>query len=288
MFSTLSNFGALRLEQFDPNLIQFLAPFSFASFCTFIFNEVSLYKRDEDACMLMVGYISITFLAATFQSINWETTSQYLIFTDILVGQYFVDKFGFNPYRTWSVLVLHLASCMISAFCFEVTNKEEFIERHKNHQLQIDLKTVINMIPEGVIICTKSYREKNPEILLSNREAIKLFAHSSIKKEQGQQESKPSLDIQKTACCETPSELTTSILSEKRLLPYYYLDSEEKYNPEQCKKYKFDGNEAISTDEALTFGEVDRLYQVVPPEFEPSESFDRDELDVIALNLINI
>lgn len=33
---------------------------------------------------------------------------------------------------------------------------------------------------------------------------------------------------------------------------------------------------------------MDRLYQVVPPDFRPSESFDRDQLDVIALNLINI
>lgn len=83
----------------------------------------------------MMGYTSITYLAASFQSINWETTSQYMIFTNILVGKFFVEKFGFNPGHTFCVLLLHLASCIFSAFCFELTSKREFIERNRNFEL---------------------------------------------------------------------------------------------------------------------------------------------------------
>jgi hypothetical protein len=49
------------------------------------------------------------------------------------------------------------------------------------------------------------------------------------------------------------------------------MDSNEKYKPEMSKKYKIDGNETISTEEALTFGEVDRLYHVVQRDFVPSQ-----------------
>lgn len=61
------------------------------------------------------------------------------------------------------------------------------------------------------------------------------------------------------------------ILSKKILLPYFHMDSNEKYKPEMSKKYKIDGNETISTEEALTFGEVDRLYHVVQRDFVPSQ-----------------
>lgn len=45
------------------------------------------------------------------------------------------------------------------------------------------------------------------------------------------------------------------------------MNSDQKFKPDAVKKFKIHDNEPISTEEALTFGEVDRLYHVVDKDF---------------------
>lgn len=79
-----------------------------------------------------------------------------MLFTDFLVCQYFGDHFGYNKLQLSAVLALHIVSCSLMSFTFEIKDKKEFIERCKNERLQNDLKLVLNQIPEGVIVCTKN------------------------------------------------------------------------------------------------------------------------------------
>lgn len=88
------------------------------------------------------------------------------------------------------------------------------------------MKTVLNMIPEGVIICTKSYLGKNSEMVLCNQEAIKLLKHKEEPKE-GEEVNKSEIEA-----LNTTHMLPANILVQKRLLPFFHLDADEKYNPE--------------------------------------------------------
>jgi hypothetical protein len=61
----------------------------------------------------------------------------------------------FNEYRLFPCLLLHLLICTHIAFIFETTEKQEFIDKKKNEEMQKDLKNVLEVIPEGIIISTK-------------------------------------------------------------------------------------------------------------------------------------
>jgi hypothetical protein len=129
LLSSLSIFGVIKLEKLDPSFVVALAPMSILTFCTFIFNDGSLYTDHDDPCHLMVGFMSTTYLAACFQSLNWETTLQFMLFADIIVGKYYVEHFGYKQFRIASVLILHLLSCSLICFSFEIKDKKEFLER---------------------------------------------------------------------------------------------------------------------------------------------------------------
>lgn len=66
LLSSMSILGAIKLDKLDPNFVVFLAPLSILSYCTFIFTNGKMYTSKEDPCHLMIGYISQTYLSASF------------------------------------------------------------------------------------------------------------------------------------------------------------------------------------------------------------------------------
>lgn len=166
------NWVALQLIPRFPRLIQYIGPLSIVSFSSFVMNEKELYMEAVDPCLLMIGYISISFLSSCFLSINWETSSFFHIFSSILILKYFEAEFNYRKSKLGPTLLLLVVSCTLVAFTVEFKDKKEFIEKKKSERLQKDLKKILNNLPEGVIISTRS---ENAEILLSNVQACRLI-----------------------------------------------------------------------------------------------------------------
>jgi c-di-AMP phosphodiesterase-like protein len=61
----------------------------------------------------------------------------------------------FNEHRLYPCLLLHLFVCLHIAFTFETKDKQEFLEKKQSEDLQKDLKSVLEELPEGIIISTK-------------------------------------------------------------------------------------------------------------------------------------
>ena len=68
-----------------------------------------------------------------------------------------------------------IISCIVStivSYYVEYYDKKEFLEMKQTEQLQQDLKKVLQVLPEGVMIYK---RFENPHIKLWNNEFINLF-----------------------------------------------------------------------------------------------------------------
>lgn len=63
-------------------------------------------------------------------------------------------------------------ACVFVAYHVELTDKTEFLEMKQTEYLQKDLKKVLQVLPEGVIIYQ---RFENQHIKLWNNEFLKLF-----------------------------------------------------------------------------------------------------------------
>ena len=63
-------------------------------------------------------------------------------------------------------------SCSFNAYHVEMNEKSEFLEKIQNEILQKDLKKVLQVLPEGVMIFKK---EGNRHIKLWNNELVRLF-----------------------------------------------------------------------------------------------------------------
>lgn len=169
------NFFVIWVVEHDLNYLCYIAPFSVLSFSSFVFNDRELYTDHEDPTLLICGFISSSYLASCYQSVNWETYTLLQFLANVLVGRYFAKYFVFNMARLYPTMILHLFSCAQLAFTFEMKEKSEFLEKKKNEELQKDLESILEELPEGIIVATKSEQIDKSRVLLSNKEAQRLL-----------------------------------------------------------------------------------------------------------------
>jgi len=75
LVSILVNMALILITDRHGHLNFLHAPSAIVSFATFTLNDPGLYRGSTDHVALMVGYISMCYLAATFLSRKWEVTS---------------------------------------------------------------------------------------------------------------------------------------------------------------------------------------------------------------------
>lgn len=127
LMSTLVNSLMNRLAKKDKHLLIYIAPCSVLTFATFIFNPGCMYNREYDPMLLMIGYVSISYISCCFLSMNWEVTAQYHAFATVLVTIYYQQHFG-TPFRKlFPAMLLLIFSCALISFKIEKQAKSEFI-----------------------------------------------------------------------------------------------------------------------------------------------------------------
>jgi hypothetical protein len=291
LMSTLVNYMMNRLADKERSLLIYIAPCSIMTFATFIFNPGCMYNPQYDPMLLMIGYVSISYISCCFLSLNWEVSTQYHAFSTILVTIYYQQHFEIPFNKLFPAMLLLVGTCSLISFQTEKISKKEFIHRMHSINLEKDLKKVLNTLPEGVIIST---REKQSRILLNNLEACRMMypqplEHNIFEKSLGTGKlGSPAGSSSTYNHVPSIRDLSSDILTEKRLLPYLYM--EENMSQDDQNKYKINTTKPISVEEALIFGEVDRFYYVINPDQinESFESLAKEEMEVVGLNLINI
>lgn len=129
--STLLNLAALKIVHDMPQYAHYLGPVTVLTFTSFIFNPGSFYTTSEDHCLLMFGYISLTYISASFQNLNLQITCHTVVFSDLLVWLYFTEHFHFSRTRLFFTMFIHCTSIFFIALNFEIKEKQEFSERER-------------------------------------------------------------------------------------------------------------------------------------------------------------
>lgn len=276
--SSLFNFFVIWIAEHDLNYVCYLAPFSVLSFSSFVFNDRELYTDHEDPTLLICGFISSSYLAACYQSMNWETYTILQFLANVLVGRYFCKYFVFNMARLYPTMILHLVSCAQLAYTFELKEKSEFLEKRKNEELQKDLELVLDELPEGIIVATKSEQVDQSSVLLSNKEAQRLLIP---------ERNDQFMKIMEQKKSNQTSKYLNNIINKKRLMPFMNLNTRDIPK----KELKFNESEALSIQEAIDLGEVDLLYQVQDKGYtnlDKTQDDDEQVGTVVGIGLINV
>lgn len=143
------------------------------TFCTFVTNEPSLYNNSGTESMaLMIGYQSLLYLAAAFLPYQWIYFLIGNTISNALVLQYYVVNFGVILEKIIPSIVISLAASVVVSYYVEYQDKKEFLEMKQAECLQNDMKKVLQVLPEGVMIYK---RFDNPHIKLWNNEFMNLF-----------------------------------------------------------------------------------------------------------------
>ena len=118
-----------------PALCNHLAAIQILSFSTFVMHNVEVYQTHTDPALLIIGFTSVSFLSASFCSINWEITAVYQSFATLIINVYFFNQFGYEKKKLIPTLVLLMFSCASISLNLEYKDKKEFIELKKFENL---------------------------------------------------------------------------------------------------------------------------------------------------------
>jgi len=128
LVSTLVNLVLVMLTDSHSNLCYLHAPVSVLSFATFVFNDASDYQQTADHLGLMIGFISICYLSATFLSRTWQLTAATQCAATLWVHVYFSTQLGYNGVKIAPGLVLLCLSCSLITHHCEKKDVQEFQE----------------------------------------------------------------------------------------------------------------------------------------------------------------
>ena len=172
LISILVNVAAIKVVQDMPQYAHYLGPVTVLSFASFIFNPGNVYTTSEDHCLLMFGYVSLTYISAAFQNLDLQTTCHYIAFSNVLVWLYFTEQFQYSRSSLFFTMIVHLFSVFLIALNYEIREKSEFMEREKLDRMHKDIVAILDAVSEGVIITTKEAKAK---IVMSNTQARRLL-----------------------------------------------------------------------------------------------------------------
>ena len=178
-------------------------------------------------------------------------------------------ELGFNSRRFVPCILFHAVTCIMVSIKIEIKDKQEYLERRKNEQLQKDLSHVLQQFPEGVIITTKD--SENPEVLFTNQEVKAIYGFSG-----------------------SESDSRNMILNKRILRPHIYI-KERKLSITSNSKPKLTSADLVSTKTALDHAEQDRLFHIIRDpnnqkfnEVVGDSSSDGNENEVIMLKKVGI
>ena len=135
-----------------PDYYSLQSSFAVISFVAFVLNDAQEYTDVADHITLMVGFVAMSCISATYLNDRWIYTVSGQCIASAVVLVHFNSVFGYNGDKLAPSLLLLVITSGFLSYSNELKDKLEFLESIKNKQLQMDLEKVIEVLPEGVLI----------------------------------------------------------------------------------------------------------------------------------------
>ena len=148
---------------------------------SFILNDPEIYETSSHITVL-ASFVANNFLVAIFISLNFVYYMFGISMTTMATIYYSVHSLKYTYLDIAPIFVLISIICVYTAYQIELKDKKEFLDMKQTEVYQKDLKKVLQVLPEGVMVCQ---RFGNPHIKLWNRELVKLFKFASLPMDKG-------------------------------------------------------------------------------------------------------
>lgn len=176
--SNIIHYLSIHFFKMYPQYQKYHSSFTVFMFCSFVSNEASVYgDKTTESMALMVGYNSAVYLASAFLTYQWYYFTVGNVISTMIVIYYYCVNFNLSLNKLAPSLIISCIASSIVSYYVELWDKKEFLEMKKTEQLQNDLKKVLQVLPEGVMIYQ---RFDNPHIKLWNNEFVKLFKFKTL------------------------------------------------------------------------------------------------------------
>ena len=94
-----------------------------------------MFNEDSDTHALLLGFISISYLAMIFLSFNWKTSIICLSFNTIIVFRFFTVEMQLAGKKLLPAFLLFIFTLGLVLINIELRDKKEFLEYHNIKRL---------------------------------------------------------------------------------------------------------------------------------------------------------
>ena len=132
LLSSMSNLVIIQMCKWWPDYYSLQSSFAVISYVCFVFNDAKEYTDEADHITLMVGFVAMSCICATFLNCQWiYTVSGQCIATAIVLVHY-NNVFGYNGDKLAPSLLLLVIMSGFLSYSNELKDKLEFLESIKN------------------------------------------------------------------------------------------------------------------------------------------------------------
>ena len=128
MAFTLVHIFFIRFCQKVPTLQKFHSTVISLSYASFVLNSTEIYSRRSEHISLIIGYISLVYLASTFVSSKWIISSIGQMLSTIIVTHYYSYHFDYEPVIILPAMTLIVLTSICYSYTIELKEKQQFLD----------------------------------------------------------------------------------------------------------------------------------------------------------------
>lgn len=121
------------------------------AYCCFLFNKKGNITH-EDAIYNITSFITVVFMNAIFINISWLITSASIFLSTMASLGFYAFVMGYHIRTIFFPFQFLITMAILTCFLCEKRFKEEFLQIKKNEYLNVELKVILDNLPEGIVI----------------------------------------------------------------------------------------------------------------------------------------
>ena len=133
---TLVHYFFIRFCEKLPHLQKFHSTVITLSYTSFVFNSPEIYSRTSEQISLMIGYVSVAYLASTFVSSKWIISSIGQSISSVIVTYYYSTHFDCELVIILPAMTLVVLTCFCYSYTIELKEKQQFLDQKLSEALQ--------------------------------------------------------------------------------------------------------------------------------------------------------
>ena len=99
-------------------------------------NSPEIYSKKSEHISLIIGYISVAYLASTFVSSKWIISSIGQSISSVIVTYYYSNHFDCELVIILPAMTLVVLTCFCYSYNIELKEKQQFLDQKLSEALQ--------------------------------------------------------------------------------------------------------------------------------------------------------